>query len=78
MIVRWTPEAAASARRFMRDQQGMRKIVSAVEALADNPEPEDGFHRGRYHRLRVDAYRVIYFTGPAGVVIYRIDRVAEV
>jgi len=77
MIVRWTPEAAASARRFMPDQEAMRKIVSAVEALAEDPEPPGGFHRGNYHRIRVETFRIIYFTGSTGIVIYRVDRVAD-
>jgi hypothetical protein len=33
--VRWSPEAAALAQRFMRDQEGMRAIVAAVDALQD-------------------------------------------
>jgi len=37
--VRWSAEAAALAQRFMRDQEGMRAIVAAVDALQDDPYP---------------------------------------
>jgi hypothetical protein len=58
--IEWTPAAVASARRYMHDQDGMRAIGAAVAALADHPypEPPEGFHRGRYHRLRAGAYRI--------------------
>jgi hypothetical protein len=58
--VRWSPGAAALAQRFMREQQGMRAIVAAIDALQDDPYPVEGFHRGDYHRLRVGPYRVKY------------------
>jgi len=38
--------ARASARRFIADQDGMRAIGAAVEALADDPLPGTGFHAG--------------------------------
>ena len=36
----------------------------AVAALAAAPYPLEGFHRGRYHRLRVGRYRVMYLISP--------------
>ncbi len=45
MKIRWTPAAAASARRFMHDQDGMRAIGAAVAGLAEDPLPTGGFHR---------------------------------
>ena len=60
MKIRWTQEAAASARRFMHDQDGMRAIGAAVAGLAEDSLPAGGFYRGRYHRLRVDRYRILY------------------
>ena len=42
MRVRWSPGAAALAQRFMRDQQGMRAIVAAIDALQDDPYPVEG------------------------------------
>ena len=46
----------------MRHQAGMRAVVAAVERLADDPYPAEAFHRGKDHRLRVGAYRVLYVT----------------
>ena len=75
MNVRWAPAAAASARRCMHDQDGMRDVVAAVDALADDPVPAHGFHRGRYHRLRVGDYRVLYVIDGDLITIERVDRV---
>lgn len=74
MKVRWSPEAAALAQRFMRDQEGMRVIVAAVDALQDDPYPAEGFHRGDYHRLRVGTYRVMYVIDGDVITIERVDR----
>ena len=73
MRIRWTPAAAASARRFMRDQADMRAVAAAVERLADDPYPAEAFHRGRYHRLRVGAYRVLYVIDEDVITIERVD-----
>jgi hypothetical protein len=75
--IRWTQEAAASARRFMHDQDGMRAIGAAVADLAGDPLPAGGFHRGRYHRLRVDRYRVLYVIDGDVITVERVDRVPD-
>ena len=36
MKIRWTPEASALARRFMRDQDGIRAVSAAVAAVAED------------------------------------------
>ena len=77
MKVQWTPAAAALARRYMRDQEGMRTIGAAVAALADNPYPPEAFHRGRYHRLRVGQYRVMYVIDRDVITVERVDRVID-
>jgi mRNA-degrading endonuclease RelE of RelBE toxin-antitoxin system len=59
----------------MRDQDGMRALVAAVSGLADDPYPAEGFHRGRYHRLRVGAYRVLYVVDEDVITVERVDRV---
>jgi mRNA-degrading endonuclease RelE of RelBE toxin-antitoxin system len=74
--IRWTPAAAASARRYLRDQDGMRAIGTAVTDLGDDPYPAEGFHRGRYHRLRVGRYRVLYVVDADVITIERVDRIA--
>jgi mRNA-degrading endonuclease RelE of RelBE toxin-antitoxin system len=75
--IRWTPEAVALARRYLRDQDGMRTVGVAVAALAADPYPPEGFHRGRYHRLRVGRYRVMYVIDGDLITIERVDRVAR-
>jgi mRNA-degrading endonuclease RelE of RelBE toxin-antitoxin system len=74
----WTPQAVASGRRYMQDQDGMRAIGEAVATLAGDPypEPPTGFHRGRYHRLRVGAYRVMYVVDEGVITIERVDWLA--
>jgi mRNA-degrading endonuclease RelE of RelBE toxin-antitoxin system len=73
--IRWSPAAAALARRYLRDQEGMRAIGAAVAALADDPYPPEAFHRGRYHRLRVGQYRVMYVIDDDVITVERVDRV---
>ena len=59
----------------MRDQDGMRAVGIAVATLADDPYPPEGFHRGRYHRLRVGRYRVMYVIDGDVITVERVDRV---
>ena len=54
----------------------MRAIGAAVTALASDPYPAEAFHRGRYHRLRVGRYRVVYTIDDDVITIDRVDRVA--
>ena len=79
MRIEWTPSAVASARRYMVDQDGMRAIGTAVAALADDPYPPApvGFHRGRYHRLRVGPYRIMYVVDDA-VTVERVDLLSPI
>jgi mRNA-degrading endonuclease RelE of RelBE toxin-antitoxin system len=75
--IRWSPAATALARRYLRDQDGMREIGVAVAALADDPYPPQGFHRDRYHRLRIGRYRVLYVVDRDVITVERVDRVAD-
>jgi hypothetical protein len=59
----------------MHDQDGMNAIGVAVTDLADDPLPAGGFHRGRYHRLRVDHYRILYVIDGDVITVERVDRV---
>lgn len=77
MKLRWSPAAIASARRYVLDQAGLHAIGSAVGALADDPYPPGGFHRGRYHRLRVGPYRVLYLVDGDLITVERVDRVPD-
>ena len=76
MKIEWSPAATALARQYMHDQAGMRAIGVAVTALASDPYPSEAFHRGRYHRLRVGRYRVVYTIDDDLITIDRVDRVA--
>ena len=75
MRIEWTPSAVASARRYLTDQAGMHAIGAAIAALADDPypSPPDGFHRGRYHRLRVGQYRIMYVVDDDVTTVERVD-----
>lgn len=59
----------------MRDQDGIRAVGAAVAALADDPYPPEAFHQGRYHRLPVGRYRVMYVIDNDLITIERVDRV---
>jgi mRNA-degrading endonuclease RelE of RelBE toxin-antitoxin system len=63
----------------MHDQDGMRAIGAAVAALAGDPFPAplEGFHRGRYHRLRVGAYRIMYVVDDDVITVERVDRLVD-
>jgi hypothetical protein len=50
----------------------MRTIAAAAAALADDPYPSEGFHRGRYHRLRVGQYRVMYVIDGDEITVERV------
>jgi len=54
----------------------MRAVGAAVGGLTDDPFPAEGFHRGRYHRLRVGPYRVLYVVDGDVITVERVDRVA--
>src|ERR1022692_3393481 len=57
----------------MRDQDGMRAVGAAVAGLMDDSFLAEGFHRGRYHRLRVGPYRVLYVVDGDTITIERVD-----
>jgi mRNA-degrading endonuclease RelE of RelBE toxin-antitoxin system len=74
MKIEWSPNARATARRYMDDQDGMREIGAAVAALAEDPDPAEAFVRGEYRRLRVGAYRIAYVVRDDLVTIDRVDK----
>jgi hypothetical protein len=75
MRIEWSDAGRLSARRFMRDQDGLRAVGLAVLALVDDPYPAEAFHRGTYHRLRVDGYRILYYIDGDVITVERVDRV---
>ena len=68
--------AVASARRYVHDRDSIRAIGTAITTLAGDPypPPPEGFHRGRYHRLRVGLYRIMYVVDGNVITIERVDR----
>jgi mRNA interferase RelE/StbE len=76
--IEWAPSAVASTRRYLQDQDSMRAIGTEIAALGDDPypPPPEGFHRGRYHRLRVGTYRIMYVIDEDVITIERVDRLA--
>lgn len=60
----------------MRDQDGMHRLLAAIDLLAENPRPPEAFARGEYHRLRVGPYRVMYLVQDQLITIDHVDRIA--
>lgn len=75
MKIEWSPAAKRSAARFMRDQEGLRHLLDAIDLLAENPRPPEAFIRGEYHRLRVGEYRVMYLVQDQLITIDHIQRI---
>jgi mRNA-degrading endonuclease RelE of RelBE toxin-antitoxin system len=73
--IEWSETAQETARRFMRDQAGMRAVSAAVAALAADPAPPEAFVRGEYCRLRAGDYRVQYRVRGDLITIVRVDSV---
>jgi hypothetical protein len=61
----------------MQDQDGLHAISAAVAGLAEDPLPAEGFHKGRYHRMRVNRYRILYVIDADVITIERVDRVSD-
>lgn len=53
----------------------MCAIGEAVRALTEDPYPSESFRWGRYRRLRVGPYRVMYAVEDDVITIDRVDRV---
>jgi mRNA-degrading endonuclease RelE of RelBE toxin-antitoxin system len=75
MKIEWSPVARVTARRYMEDQDGMRRLGVAVAKLAEDPFPPEEFHAGEYHRLRVGSYRVVYVADGDLITVVRVDRI---
>ena len=56
------------------------KIIEAIQALAQNPRPHGLVKiKGRYHRIRLGAYRIVYaiLTKEQVIVIVKVARRRE-
>ena len=61
--ITWEPLAVDLATRFLADDpDGLRAVIDAIDALAEEPQPEKAFPFGTTNvlRLRVGRYRVVY------------------
>jgi hypothetical protein len=58
----------------MHDQEGMRRSALPSQAWPKTA-PGRRVHRGRYHRLRVDRYRILYVIDGDVITVERVDRV---
>ena len=76
MRVEWSPRAVTTASRFLGDADGMRAVVSALDALGQDPYPAQSFRWGEMLRLRVGRYRIMYVVEDDLVTIERVDRVS--
>ncbi|UQI45985.1 type II toxin-antitoxin system RelE/ParE family toxin [Streptomyces sp. HU2014] len=55
------PAALNAAARFLKDDPvGLKNVLDALDALADNPRPVDSSTLGTYRRLRIGPYRALY------------------
>ena len=77
MRIEWSPRAITTASRFLGDTGGMTAVVTAVDALEDDPNPAGSFRWGDMHRLRVGCYRIMYLVEDDLITIDRVDRVAN-
>ena len=47
-----TEEVSLSLGRYMDDPAGLAEVLSAIDALAEDPQPPASFHPGQYHQLK--------------------------
>lgn len=63
--VRFTPHARRSLRKLTRDQESLKRILSAIEELASNPrslghKKLKGSKFENLYRIRVGDWRILY------------------
>ncbi|MEU0787860.1 type II toxin-antitoxin system RelE/ParE family toxin [Streptomyces sp. NPDC006173] len=55
------PAALNAAARFLKeDPAGLETVLDALDALAQEPRPENSSAFGAYRRLRIGPYRALY------------------
>jgi mRNA interferase RelE/StbE len=66
-----------SLSKYLDDRAGLRAVLDAIDALADDPRPLSSVSWGSaFSRLRVGRYRVLYTINQDVITIERVDRVA--
>jgi mRNA interferase RelE/StbE len=62
--------------KYLDDRAGLRTVLDAIDALADDPRPAGSVPWGpMLSRLHVGRYRVLYEIGQATTWVRRVDRV---
>jgi mRNA interferase RelE/StbE len=62
--------------KYLDDRPGLRTVLDAIDALADDPRPVGSVPWGPVlSRLHVGRYRVLYEIGEATIWVRRVDRV---
>jgi hypothetical protein len=74
--VEWSPGGVTTAPRFLEDGPGLSAVMAALDALAQDPYPEESFRWGDMLRLRVGKYRIMYVIEGDLITIQRVDRVS--
>lgn len=62
--------------KYLDDLAGLRAVLDAIDALADEPRPAGSVPWGpALSRLHVGRYRVLYAIGDDVITVERVDRV---
>jgi mRNA interferase RelE/StbE len=63
--------------RYLDDPAGLREVLEAIDALAEDPRPAASVPWGPVlGRLHVGRYRVIYEIGDDVISVRRVDRLS--
>lgn len=74
----FTESVSLTLSKYLDDRAGLRAVLDAIDALADEPRPPGLVPWGTAHgRLHVGRYRVMYAIGEDVITVERVDRVAE-
>lgn len=74
------PAALNAAARFLKDDPvGLKSVLDALDALADDPRPVDSSTLGAYRRLRIGPYRALYVIEDETVcvIVLHLGRIAS-
>lgn len=78
-LVVWDERAVLAAARFLDDPEGLRGVLNAIDALAEDPRPLAAAELGSpdLRRIRLGRYRVVYEISSPGntVAVVHIGRI---
>ena len=62
--------------RYLGDPAGLRQVLEAIDALAEDPRPPGAVPWGpAMSRLHIGSYRVLYEIGETTIWVRRVDRI---